>query len=187
LRIILGQAQRTHRILRDLMFVARPPEPRPRACRPSDVLRACLAEFEPEAEARGVRLTGEVEPSDQPAWMDPDAFRHLADVLVRNALQASAGGGRIQVRSTRQGQELRLMVSDAGKGISAVEGAHLFDPFFCGRQAGRGLGLGLPRAARMVEQAGGSLTWSSAVGQGSTFQVQLPLQPPPEEPPGPSA
>jgi signal transduction histidine kinase len=118
--------------------------------------------------------------------MDPDAFRHLADVLIRNALQASSGGGRIQVRSTRQGQELRLMVSDAGKGISASEGAHLFDPFFCGRQAGRGLGLGLPRAARMVEQAGGSLTWSSAVGQGSTFQVHLPLQRPPDEPPGPS-
>lgn len=182
LRIILSQAQRTHRILRDLMFIARPPEPRPRACRPADVLRVCLAEFEAEAASRGIRLTSEVDPSDQPAWMDPEAFRHLADILIRNALQASAGGGRIQVRSTQQGQALRLSVADAGKGVSTSEGAHLFDPFYCGRQAGRGLGLGLPRAARMVELAGGSLSWSSAVGQGSTFQVQLPLNRPPDEP-----
>jgi signal transduction histidine kinase len=185
LRIILSQAQRTHRILRDLMFVARPPESRPRACRPADVLRACLAEFEAEAEARGIRLTSEVDVSDQSAWIDPEAFRHLADILIRNALQASAVGGKIQVRSSRQGQELRLSVADSGKGVSSFEGAHLFDPFFCGRQAGRGLGLGLPRAARMVAQAGGSLTWSSAVGQGSTFQIQLPVQQrPPDEPAG---
>jgi signal transduction histidine kinase len=166
------------------MFVARPPDPRPRACRPADVLRACLDEFKAEAEARGIRLTSEFEASDQPTWMDPDAFRHLADVLIRNALQATTGGGKIQVRSAHQGQELRLSVADGGKGVSAAEGAHLFDPFFCGRQAGRGLGLGLPRAARMVELAGGSLTWSSAVGQGSAFHVQLPLRPLPVEPIG---
>ena len=182
LRIILSQAQRTHRILRDLMFIARPSEPRPRACRPADVLRVCLAEFEAEALSRGIRLTSEVEASDQPTWMDPDAFRHLADILIRNALQASTGGGKIQVRATQQGQELRLSVADGGKGVSTAEGAHLFDPFYCGRQAGRGLGLGLPRAARMVALAGGSLSWSSAVGQGSTFQVQLPLNRPPDDP-----
>ena len=182
LRIILSQAQRTHRILRDLMFIARPPEPRPRACRPADVLRVCLAEFEAEAVSRGIRLTSEVEAIDQPTWMDPEAFRHLADILIRNALQASVGGGKIQVRATQQGEELHLSVADVGKGVSTAEGAHLFDPFFCGRQAGRGLGLGLPRAARMVALAGGSLTWSSAVGQGSTFQVQLPFHRPPDEP-----
>jgi signal transduction histidine kinase len=182
LRIILSQAQRAHRILRDLMFIARPPEPRRRSCRPADVLRVCLAEFEAEAASRGIRLTSEVDASDQPTWMDPESFRHLADILIRNALQSSVGGGKIQVRATQQGQELRLAVADGGKGVSAAEGAHLFDPFFCGRQAGRGLGLGLPRAARMVALAGGSLSWSSAVGQGSIFQVQLPLHRPPDEP-----
>ncbi len=50
LRIILGQAQRTHRILRDLMFVARPPSLRPRSCRPTEVLRSCLASVREECE-----------------------------------------------------------------------------------------------------------------------------------------
>ena len=86
----------------------------------------------------------------------------------------------MQVRSRLQGNDLRWWICDGGKGIGPAEGAHLFDPFYCGRQAGRGLGLGLPRAARIVALAGGSLHWSSPIGQGTTFQVQLPLVSPPE-------
>ena len=142
-----SQAQRTHRILRDLMFIARPlraASPRLPSRRRASRLPGRVRG---RSRSRGIRLTSEVEASDQPTWMDPDAFRHLADILIRNALQASTGGGKIQVRSTQQGQELRLSVADGGKGVSTAEGAHLFDPFYCGRQAGRGLGLGLPRCA----------------------------------------
>nr|WP_303652704.1 ATP-binding protein [Paludisphaera mucosa] len=191
LAIILSQAQRTHRILRDLMFVARPSEPRPRLCRPADVLQACLAEFQAECAARGIRLTGEFEEAGQQLWTDPEGLRHVAEVLIRNAIQAgagpAAGGGTIRVRADRQGRELRVRVADSGKGVGDAEAAHLFDPFFCGRQAGRGLGLGLSRAARFVERAGGSLTWDSTPGQGSVFQVKLPWNRPPEEPAAKSA
>ncbi|MBV8555466.1 MAG: hypothetical protein JO116_07865, partial [Planctomycetaceae bacterium] len=58
----------------------------------------------------------------------------------------------------------------------------LFDPFYCGRQAGRGLGLGLPRAARFVSLAGGDLRWHSTPGQGTTFHLHLPLAAPPKPP-----
>ncbi len=180
LRIILSQAQRTHRILRDLMFVARPPALRPRACRPSEILRAALAGFQAECESRGIRLTSELEPAEAQTWADPDALTHLAETLIRNAIQATPPGGRIQVGSGRQGNELRWWFCDSGTGIGPAEGDHLFDPFFCGRQAGRGLGLGLPRAARTVALAGGRLNWSTSQGQGSVFQVHLPLTNPPE-------
>lgn len=180
LRIILAQAQRTHQILRDLMFIARPAEPRPRLCRPADVLNSCLDEFQEEGEARGVRLVGEIEDRDSVSWTDPDALRHIAEALIRNALQATSGGQTVRLRATRRGRELRLDVIDGGKGVTAAEGARLFDPFFCGRQAGRGLGLGLPRAARLIALAGGSIDWSSTAGDGSAFQVRLPFNPPPE-------
>jgi signal transduction histidine kinase len=181
LRIILNQAQRTHRILRDLMFVARPPVPRPRACRTGDVLRGCLASFQDECDARGIRMISELDPADPPKWTDPDSLAHLAEILVRNAIQATPSGGKVQVRSGWMGDELTWWVADSGRGISATEGAHLFDPFYCGREAGRGLGLGLPRAARIAALAGGMLRWSSSPGQGSVFQVQLPMASPPEQ------
>lgn len=182
LRVILGQAQRAHRILRDLMFVARPPAPRLRSCRPSEVLRSCLATFREEFEAKGLSLVVDLDAADSPSWTDPDALGHLAEILLRNAIQATSSGGKIVVRSARVGNELKWWFCDSGNGINATDGAHLFDPFYCGRQAGRGLGLGLPRASRIAALAGGSLHWSSSPGEGAVFQVQLPLISPPEEP-----
>jgi len=181
LRIMINQAGRAHRILRDLMFVARPPVPRRRNCRPSELLRTCVRDFQDECATRGIRLTSELDESVPAAWTDPDGLRHLADILIRNAIQATPAGGKIQVRSCVQGDELLWSFSDTGKGMAAGEAAHLFDPFYCGRHAGRGLGLGLPRAARIVDLAGGRLRWSPNLGQGTVFQVHLPLTADPDQ------
>ncbi len=175
LSIILSQAGRAHRILRDLMFVARPPAPWPRPCRPAEVLRACLRDLQEECAARGIRLASEIDESTLVGSIDPDALRHLAEILLKNAIQATPAGGKVIVRSSVHGDELSWFFIDSGKGITPHEATHLFDPFFCGRQAGRGLGLGLPRAARLVAQAGGRLHWSSNPGHGSVFQVHLPI------------
>jgi signal transduction histidine kinase len=178
LRIIIGQAQRAHRILRDLIYVARPPAVRPRPCQPDEIVRASLRDLKPEADARGVRLVSETREPIPVAWADPDPMRHLVDVLVRNALEATPSGGSVRVSSGRVGDRLSWIVRDSGRGIAADEGRHLFEPFFCGRQAGRGLGLGLPRVARFLAQAGGDLSWRSTPGQGSVFSVTIPIEPP---------
>ena len=178
LRVIIGQAQRAHRILRDLIYVARPAAIRPRPCQPDEIVRASIRDLKAEAEARGVRLICECREPIPVAWADPDPMRHLLDVLVRNALEATPAGGSIRVTTGRQGDRLSWIVRDTGRGIALDEGRHLFEPFFCGRQAGRGLGLGLPRVARFVTQAGGDLSWRSTPGQGSVFSVVLPIEPP---------
>ncbi len=174
LRAILTQAQRAHRILRDLMYVARPPELRPRFCQPEEIVRLCLRDVKAEAEARGIRLLIERDEPEAKVWADPDTLRHLAEILLRNALEATPKGGTIHWTSTHDARKLRWTVQDDGRGITPEEGAHLFDPFFCGREAGRGLGLGLPRAARVVAQAGGELRWHSTPGQGTFFHLHLP-------------
>jgi signal transduction histidine kinase len=98
---------------------------------------------------------------------------------VRNALEATPTGGTVFAVSSGDEQTLRWTIKDSGRGLSAQEAAHMFDPFFCGRQAGRGLGLGLSRAARIAQRAGGEITWQSVPGQGTSFQFRLPLDPPP--------
>jgi signal transduction histidine kinase len=175
LQIILDQALRAHRILRDLIFVARPPILRRRKCRPSEILQMCLRGLQGECETRGIRLINEVGDADTSMIADPEALNHLAQIVLRNAIQATPSGGKIEVRSSVHNGELVWSFSDSGKGITPTEGAHLFDPFFSGRQAGRGLGLGLPRAARFLEMAGGHVRWTSSPGHGSAFHVHLPL------------
>ena len=181
LRAIAAQAQRAHRILRDLMAVARPPAPRPRPCLPDEVVRACLRDLRDEAEARGVRLVGETRDPGPRAWVDPDPLRHLADVLVRNAIEATPPGGTVRFTAAGDARGLLWSVQDDGRGLDPAEAAHLFDPFFCGRQAGRGLGLGLPRASRFVARSGGELRWdpAPAPARGTIFHLHLPLDPPP--------
>ncbi|WP_165225739.1 ATP-binding protein [Aquisphaera insulae] len=181
LGIILNQAQRTHRILRDLMFVARPQPPRLRAVRPSEVLRTSVAWARESCSTQDIALTADIEGADAPAWADPDVLGQLADTLLRNAIQATAAGGEINLQARVRDGELRLSVADSGRGLSTQDASHILDPFYCGRQAGRGLGLGLSRAARVLELAGGALTWSSMPGQGTTFFALLPLGEVPDE------
>ena len=179
LRIILSQAGRAHRILRDLMFVARPPAPRPRPCRPADLLCACLRDLQEECTARGIRLVSEI---------DESAARRARSIPTRCAISprscfATRSRQRPPAARSSSGRACKAtsfpgLSPTQGKGISPADAAHLFDPFYCGRQAGRGLGLGLPRAARLVAQAGGRLHWSSNPGHGAVFQVHLPLSPP---------
>jgi len=184
LRAIMGQAKRAHRILRDLMYVARPPEPRPRSCQPDEVVRACLRDLMPEADARGVRLLDDPREEGPPTrtWTDPDALRHLVETLLRNALEATPRGGLVKLSVGTDAGVIRGSIQDNGRGIGALEGPHLFDPFFCGRQAGRGLGLGLPRIARMIALSHGELRWHSTPGQGTLFQFTLPQGTPPRPP-----
>jgi signal transduction histidine kinase len=179
LRAILTQAQRVHRILRDLMYVARPPEPRPRFCQPDEIMKACLRDLGAESEERGVRLFADSLEHATRVWADPDGLRHVADALMRNALEATPRGGSIRVSSAGDAVALRWRFHDTGRGITAAEGAHLFDPFYCGRSAGRGLGMGLPRAARFVAQAGGEIRWSAHPLEGTRFEVRIPLAPGP--------
>jgi signal transduction histidine kinase len=178
LRAIIGQVQRAHRILRDLIYIARPPGPRPRPCQPDEILRACLADLKPEADARQVRLLARTRDPGPRTWADPDALRHLAEVVVRNALEATPAGGTVRVIAGGDARRLAWTVHDGGRGIAPEQGRRLFDPFFCGRQAGRGLGLGLPRAFRFVAAAGGDLRWRSTPGVGTVFHLTLPLSPP---------
>ncbi len=182
LRAIITQAQRAARILRDLMYVARPPEPRPRPCQPDEVVRACLRDLQADADARGVRIVADAREPGQRVWADPEPLRQIADILTRNALEASSSGGLVQFTASGDSRAVRWTVHDNGRGIGATEGLHLFDPFFCGRSAGRGLGLGLPRAARIVAQAGGELKWQSSPGLGTTFVVTLPVSEIPASP-----
>jgi signal transduction histidine kinase len=183
LRAILGQAQRAHRILRDLMAVARPSEPRWRPCQPGEILRGLLRDHRAELDARALRLEANLQLGDGTVWTDPDGLRQVVEILLRNAIEATPAGGPIALAAEARERRLQVTVRNAGAGPDERSLRHLLDPFYCGRQAGRGLGLGLPRAARYLEAAGGSLRWHAAPGSPTSMRVHLPFSetPPPVE------
>ncbi len=83
--------------------------------------------------------------------------------------------GQIRVRTSLEGDTVLISIADTGCGIPANIRDRVFDPFFTTKEIGRGTGQGLAIARSVVNQHGGTLTFSSEVGKGTTFYLRLPL------------
>jgi signal transduction histidine kinase len=98
--------------------------------------------------------------------------------LVRNAIEATPPDGWVRLRlEATADRALEVVVEDSGdglRGLTAAEREHIFDPFFSGRQAGRGRGLGLPTAWRLARGNGGEVRWDAAVVGLTRFVLRLP-------------
>ena len=98
--------------------------------------------------------------------------------LLDNAIDAVGQSGTITVSTKRDGDCILVEIADTGPGIPPEARAHVFDPFFTTKDVGRGTGLGLDTARRIVEDRhGGSLTFDTGES-GTTFHVWIPLTQP---------
>jgi signal transduction histidine kinase/CheY-like chemotaxis protein len=155
-----------------------------------EVLGAVNATFGAVASQRGLALSVQLGDAGGVYHGDPNRVRQILVNLVSNALKFTAAGS-IKVRAARDGDDLQLEVSDTGIGIAPETAKTIFDRFSQAdasttrRYGGTGLGLAISR--ELAELMGGSITLTSAPGEGSVFTVRLrlprvddapPLQPP---------
>jgi len=100
-----------------------------------------------------------------------NAAHAISDVVGKSGTK-----GRIVVRTFGQGDKVRIEIADSGCGIPAQIRDRVFDPFFTTKEVGRGSGQGLAIARNIVvDKHGGSLTFESEVGKGTTFVIVLPI------------
>jgi PAS domain S-box-containing protein len=131
----------------------------------------------PAAEAKNLILTLE---HDQPACVSADANRigQALDNLISNAIKFTPEGGKVHLLIENRGSAYALHVSDTGYGIPASEQQRLFERFFRSTTASAnhvpGTGLGLTIAKTIIERHGGSISFDSTEGKGTTFTVSLP-------------
>ncbi|MGH9445666.1 MAG: sensor histidine kinase, partial [Terriglobia bacterium] len=84
--------------------------------------------------------------------------------------------GTIKVKTWREDNRVMIAISDTGCGIPEAIRERIFDPFFTTKDVGQGTGQGLAVSrAIVVEKHGGSLTFESETGQGTTFLISLPV------------
>ncbi len=95
---------------------------------------------------------------------------------IGDVVRGSGAKGRIRVATRRDGDDVVISVEDSGCGIPAEIRGKVFDPFFTTKEVGRGTGQGLALARSIVvDKHGGSLSFESTVGKGTTFHVRLPI------------
>jgi signal transduction histidine kinase len=174
LRAVVRQTQRISGILRDLMHFARPPKPVPRRTAVSELLTAVRDELVSVADDSEVQfeLTG------RPAgvWLDADPAQLQSAIVavVRNGIEAAGRGGWVRLGCLLAADTVVVIVEDSGPGLTPAAIEHAFDPFYCGRSAGRGRGLGLSTAWQLVRQNGGDLRHDLRPGHPTRFVLTLP-------------
>ncbi len=158
LQRIVDQVYRAHEMIADLMFYANPPDTVLTKSDLNPVLQRVVASFEEEAERQAIRF--EVITPDQPSLCEVDAkmIEEAVRALVRNAVEAIGCQGTVVVSLVRDEDRIMIHIADSGPGLSDDAKEHAFDPYFSGREAGRGLGLGLCRAYRIARLHRGDIT-----------------------------
>jgi signal transduction histidine kinase len=174
---IIAQTHRIHGLLRDLMQFARPPAPSPSWFDVPTLLAETASSLGDFAQQRRVRIEVGRSPDRMAAFADAEQVRTVVACLLRNAVEAASADGwaRIGVVETPPNTDIEVAVEDGGPGPDPAQRLALFDPFYSGRNAGRGRGLGLPVAWRLARQQGGDVRLDAAPPAAPTrFILSLP-------------
>jgi len=141
----------------------------------AEVTRDLVEEHQIPAEAQGVYLSAEL-PASAMIFADRVQIERLISNLLGNAIKYTPAGGRVAVRLTAEGAQLRFVVEDTGVGIAPDHLPHIFDRFYRVPSADpeKGLGLGLSFVAWIVKAHGGTVDVESKLQQGTRFTVTLP-------------
>lgn len=98
--------------------------------------------------------------------------------LLVNAAQSMDKRGKLTITTRADGEWVSVKIADEGSGITEENLARLFQPFFTTKPSGKGLGLGLNLSGKLVRAHGGAIRVDSKVGEGSVFEIRLPLSAP---------
>jgi signal transduction histidine kinase len=177
LSTIGAQAYRIRDMIGDVMLFARPPVPRPQNIDLALIVNELVAKVAEEARAAAIRINVEAD-AEVPIFADPVQLRIVVSSLMRNSFEALGQGGNVAIAARAIEDAGRraalLLVSDDGPGLSDDEREHLFDPFYSGRQAGRGLGFGLSKVWRIVTLHDGRIDVDLPSTGGVTFTIHWP-------------
>ena len=175
LEAINQQALRAHEMISDLMLFARPPKLELASVDLREVVEQAVRGLAPELQRREISLAISIDDPLPGYSADSTQLQVAIHALLDNAASALGRGGAISVAVKRdEASRMQIIVADNGPGIAAEVRPHIFDPFYSGREAGRGLGFGLSKAWRIITLHGGSIEVDAPPAGGATFKITLP-------------
>ena len=133
----------------------------------------------PQLDAKGVHYEHHAEDRSLTVRADPEKLRQILLNLLANAVKFTQPGGRVRLSCSSTEEQVRMTVSDTGRGIAADQLRRVFDPFVQVERhltpmSQQGVGLGLAISRDLANGMGGSLEATSELGVGSEFSVVLP-------------
>lgn len=168
---------RTAWLVRNLLDFARQSPPAMRESDPNEAVKRARDIGAHSAELQHVQVIEELDPSLPRVMGDFDQLIQVCTNLIVNAIHAMPQGGKLTLRTSADGDEVKIQVQDTGQGIPPENMSKLFTPFFTTKEEVKGVGLGLAVSYGIVQRHKGRIEVQSKVGEGTTFTVCLPLHP----------
>ncbi len=165
-------AAETHKLEKELVDLAH-------------MAQLAITDFQASAKQAGLLLVATIDPDTPKVYADAIHMRRVLDNLLGNALKFTPAGGRISVSVKHNREEVILIVSDTGIGISPEHLEKIFQRFYqvdgTSKRRYGGVGLGLALVKEIIESHEGVVDVTSEVGHGTTFRIVLPAvtTPPP--------
>ncbi len=169
---IASEVDRTNLLVTRFLEFARPLQLRLSEVDLHSLLDEAILHFQKQDPARQLTIHRAYDPSLPTMHGDATLLERVFFNLIQNAADASAADGVVTVKTRALTSGLEVAVIDLGSGIRPEHREQIFNPFFTTKPSG--VGLGLPIAAKIVDEHGGRLVVQSEQNQGSAFVVQLP-------------
>jgi two-component system NtrC family sensor kinase len=190
LDLVIRETKRCAAIIRRLLDFAREKTPEKKYHDLNQIVEDTARIIDRPAQVRDIEITLDLDRDMPPVWVDADLVKQVIMNMLVNAQHAIEEKGSITIRTRRvpeaAGPEPRagsasmveISIIDTGCGIPKANLQRIFDPFFTSKEMGKGTGLGLSVSHGIVSAHGGTIKVESTLGEGSTFHVCLPVDPP---------
>jgi signal transduction histidine kinase len=172
--LIKSEINRINNILEEFVKFAKFPEPRLVDNDINQVVREVADLISESAKDSGIALTVSLQDNIPAIKLDNWQFREVLINLTQNAVRAMKGGGELKLQTVLSDENVIIRVTDTGEGIPETNLVRIFSPFFSTREGG--LGLGLSIVQRIVESHGGRINCTSKMGEGTVFEVFIPVE-----------
>lgn len=170
---ILHQIKRLDSTVRDLLVYARPTPPDKTPTSLEELIDAVLTVLARERQLQPLQVIKHYPDVPTAANVDPGQLEQVFLNIVLNAAQAMTRPGQLVIRLATEDSWCRVSFSDSGPGMLEEVARRAFEPFFTTKTRGTGLGLSICR--KIVEAHGGRMELQTAIGEGTTITVKLPL------------
>jgi two-component system NtrC family sensor kinase len=194
LDLVIRETKRCAMIIRRLLDFAREKTPEKKFADLNEIIENTVRIVKQPVHLHNIEITLDLDRDLPPVWVEPDLIEQVIMNMLVNAQHAIEDDGRITIRC-RQSPEPRIpdlgmepvpmveiSIIDTGCGIPEEDLQRIFDPFFSSKEIGKGTGLGLSVSHGIVRAHGGCIEVESTVGQGTTFRICFPSNPPSGKP-----
>src|SRR5579859_7912791 len=172
-QVLDKEIDRLDAVVKRFLDFTRPMEVRLEATQLADVLKEVVEIAKPQLQKSRIQVA-QLLPIDVPeVYVDRALLKQAVLNLVLNAVEAMPAGGQLRMMLSRRGEMAEITVGDTGKGIPIENRQKIFQLFFTTRPGGSGIGLA--STFRIVQLHNGSIDFTSEVGRGTTFRIELPL------------